>query len=221
MAAFDPNHPFDLPPLPPDLREEDLIEPELTRLVITANRTIGELNGLCRAIPRAYPVLLNIPVLQEAVSSSAIEGIHTTVETLLEAQVKMEQEQDPASKEAFRYREAIHAGFESLKKYKSLSTRVILDIHRQLMPDGGGRFKGQANKIAKGQRIIYTPPAPAQTNSLMGNWENYVNSPVAADKTDSLIKTALSHYQFEAIHPFLDGNGRTGRILMVLQAGSL
>ena len=218
MTSFSPSRPFDLPPLPPELKQESLFDPDLTQLVIKANRSIGELNGLCRAIPNAYPLLMNIPVLQEAVSSSAIEGIHTTVEALLEAQVKMESERDPASKEALRYREALSAGFKSFKKYRSLSTGTILDIHGWLMP-GGGHFKKQENKIARGKQILYTPPAPPQINSLMSNWEKYVNSHKSAgdSQIDPLIKTAISHYQFEAIHPFHDGNGRTGRILMVLQ----
>ena len=212
--TFNPNYSFDLPTLPPDLKQEDLFEPELVQLTIKANRAIGELNGLCRAIPNPYPLLMNIPILQEAVSSSAIEGIHTTVETLLEAQIKLDKEKDPASKEALRYREALHKGFKSLKDYKSLPTRVILNIHGQLMPNGG-RFKKQGNKIAKGSKTIYTPPAPRQINDLMNNWENFINS--SDQKIDPLVKIAISHYQFEAIHPFSDGNGRTGRILVVLQ----
>ena len=212
--VFNPNYSFDLPLLPPRLRKEDLFEPELVQLTIRANRAVGELNGLCQAIPNPYSLLMNIPILQEAVSSSAIEGIHTTVETLLEAQVKLDKEKDLASKETLRYREALHKGFKSLKNYNSLPTRVILNIHGQLMPNGG-HFKKQENKIAKGSRIIYTPPSPRQINSLMSNWENYINSP--NNKIDPLIKIAVSHYQFEAIHPFADGNGRTGRILVVLQ----
>ena len=213
--TFNPKSSFDLPPLPPaDLGKKDLFEPELVQLTIKANRAIGELNGLCRAIPNPYPILMNIPILQEAVSSSAIEGIHTTIETLLEAQIKLEKEKDPASKETLRYRKALHKGFKLLKDYNSLPTRVILDIHDQLMSNGG-YFKKQENKIAKGSKIVYTPPSPTQINRLMSNWENYIN--FSDKKVDPLIKIAISHYQFEAIHPFSDGNGRTGRILVVLQ----
>ena len=102
--VFHPDQAFDLPLLPPDLKPSDLFSPKITQLVIKANKSISELKGACHALPNAYPLLLNIPILQEAVSSSAIEGIHTTVETLLEAQVKIkkEQEQDPASKEVDR-----------------------------------------------------------------------------------------------------------------------
>ncbi|MDE0092665.1 MAG: Fic family protein [Oligoflexia bacterium] len=212
--TFNPNHAFDLPHLPPRIKQEDLFKPELVQLIIQTNRAIGELNGLCRAIPNPYPLLMNIPILQEAVSSSAIEGIDTTVETLLEAQIKLDTEQDTASKEALRYREALHKGFKSLKNYNSLPTRVILSIHDQLIPNGG-HFKKQENKIANGAKTVYTPPLPQQINGLMENWENYINS--KDNKIDSLIKIAISHYQFEAIHPFSDGNGRTGRILIVLQ----
>lgn len=212
--VFKPGHSFDLSPLPPDLGQKDLFEPELVQLTVRANRAISELNGLCRAIPNPYSLLMNIPVLQEAVSSSEIEGIHTTVETLLEVQIKLDKEQDQASKETLRYKEALYEGFKDLEKYKSLPTRIILNIHKQLMPNGG-HFKKQGNQIKKGSKVIYTPPSPIQMNHLMSNWENYINS--ADEKIDPLIKIAMSHYQFEAIHPFSDGNGRTGRILIVLQ----
>ena len=213
--VFHPDRSFNLPLLPPDLKEKDLFNPKITQLVIKAHRSIGELKGACHALPNAYPLLLNIPVLQEAVSSSAIEGIHTTVETLLEAQIKIrkEKEQDPATKEALRYREALDAGAKSFKKY-SLTNRTISTVHRQLLPQGE-QFKQQINKIARGSKAIYTPPSPAHTSDLMNNWENYIHS--LDDGIDPLIKTAIAHYQFEAIHPFSDGNGRTGRILVVLQ----
>ena len=212
--TFHPDQPFDLPLLPPPLTKKELFRPDIAQLTVKANRAVSELNGLCRALPHPYPVLMNIPVLQEAVSSSAIEGIHTTVETLVEAQIKMKSEQDPASKEAFRYREALHSGFQAFQKYESLATRVILNIHKQLLPSGG-RFKEQANKIARGPETLYTPPIPAQVSKLMSDWEKYIH--FSEDLTDPLIKIIVSHYQFEAIHPFSDGNGRTGRILIVLQ----
>lgn len=213
--SFDPKNPFPLPPLPPALSSNDIMEKGLVQLLIKANAALAELNGTCRAIHNPY-ILLNIPTLQESVASSEIEGIYTTVETALEEQVKAIDEQDPAGKEALRYREAINAGFASLKNFK-LSTRTILAIHEKLMPSLGGRFKQQQNQIAKGQSktVIYTPPAPTEVPRLMSNWESYVHSD--DQDFDLLIRVAVSHYQFEAIHPFSDGNGRTGRILMVLQ----
>lgn len=210
---FDPKLPYPLPPLPPSFSSELLFERSLIQLLIKANAALAELNGTCRAIQNPY-VLLNISMLQESVASSEIEGIYTTIETAFEEQVKDIGEQDPAGKEALRYREAINAGYESLNKY-ALSTRTILSIHEKLMPNLGGRFKQQQNQIAKGSRIIYTPPSPIEVPSLMNNWESYVHS--NEQDLDPLIRVAVSHYQFEAIHPFSDGNGRTGRILMVLQ----
>ncbi len=212
---FNPFHPFDLPMLPPSLTKKDLFNQEIVSLVIQANRSVSELNGTCRAIPNAYPLLMNIPILQETLSSSAIEGIHTTIQTLLEAQINIKPKKDPASKEVLRYREALHKGFKQFQKYQAIPSRIIKTIHRELMPSGG-EFKQQENKIVRGgKRILYTPPLPTNINKLMGNWENYIHS---KDKTiDPLIKIAVSHYQFEAIHPFSDGNGRTGRILIVLQ----
>ncbi|WP_413290493.1 Fic family protein [Bdellovibrio sp. HCB337] len=209
----DPKQPFKLPLLPPQFKTEEIITKELVQLLIKANSSLAELNGTCRAISNPY-ILLNIPMLQESVASSEIEGIHTTVETALEEQVKAVGEQDPAGKEALRYREAINSGFAALDKY-SLSTRTILSIHEKLMPQGGGKFKQQQNQIAKGSKIIYTPPAPPDINELMSNWEKYAHA--EDEGFDPLIRVAICHYQFEAIHPFSDGNGRAGRILMVLQ----
>ena len=106
MPFFDPHQPFELPPLPPQIKT-GLSDPELTRLVIKARGAIGELNGLRLALPHISRLLMRASLLREAVSSSAIEGIHTTVETLLEAQVKAPAERDPASKEALRYKQAL------------------------------------------------------------------------------------------------------------------
>ena len=212
--SFQLEHPFDLPPLPPALSAKELFQPEAVRLTVKANKAVSELKGLCHAIPNPYTLLMNLPVLQESRDSSAIEGVHTTLKTLLENQIKAEKYQDPPNKEALRYKTALFAGRDSLQKYKSLSTRSILNIHKHLIL-GGGQFKTQGNKIVSGQKTIYTPPNPTQLDRLMGNWEQYVHS--TDDMTDPLIKIIVSHYQFEALHPFSDGNGRTGRILIILQ----
>ncbi len=213
--TFNPNEPFNLPLLPPSLKKEDLSNPNFIRLLIKANRSISDLNGICQVIPNPYTLLM-IPRLVEVRDSSAIEGIYTTIENILESQVNKEKELDPATKEATRYNEALHKGYTSFKSLKSLSTRTIRDIHGELMPTGG-MFKQQINKITKGNgEILYTPPSPDKVNKLMKNWDDYVNKD--GDKNiDCLIKIAISHYQFEAIHPFSDGNGRTGRIVIILQ----
>ncbi len=207
------NKSFVLANLPPRLSSSDFKTDEMIALLIKTHAALAELKGTCRAINNPT-ILLNIPLLQESVASSEIEGIHTTIETALEEQIKNFADQDFAAKEALNYKSAIDTGFASLDKY-SLSTRTILTIHQKLMPIAGGQFRAQQNQIASGAKIIYTPPPAQLVPQLIGNWEQYVHD--ADDLTDVLIKVAICHYQFEAIHPFSDGNGRTGRILIVLQ----
>lgn len=106
---------------------------------------------------------------------------------------------------------------KNLEKY-SISTRLILGIHKKLIPSSTGYWKRQNAIInQRTEEVIYTPPPAAEINRLLQNWENFVNAKDAEPHLDPLIRCALAHYQFEAIHPFMDGNGRTGRILMVLQ----
>jgi Fic family protein len=210
---FSPDSPFNLPDLPPKDSLEGLYSKDNSKLLIKASRALADLNGTCRAIPNPA-VLNNIPALQESVASSEIEGIHTTIESALENQVIAIPEQDPASKEALRYRDAIVTGLASQQKY-ALSTRTILAIHNELMPSAGGRFRDKQNQIKKGRQVVYTPPTPNKVEPLIQNWEKFVHD--EKSDLDPLIKMAIAHYQFEAIHPFTDGNGRTGRILMVLQ----
>ena len=209
----DKKAPHNLSALPPDLSAIDVNTPEMVTLLIKTHSALAELMGTCRAI-NSPAVLLHIPLLQESIASSEIEGIYTTIETALEEQVKHFSDQDPAAKEALNYKSAITAGYESLAKY-SLSTRTVLSVHEKLLPVGGGMFRTQQNHIAGGSQIIYTPPAAQKIPDLISNWENFAHNQI--DFTDVLIKTAICHYQFEAIHPFTDGNGRTGRILIVLQ----
>ena len=125
-------------------------------------------------------------------------------------------EQRAPDKEVLRYREAMYWGFKNIGKY-SLSTRVITGIQAQLMPDGNGNYRREQNRIVNlaTQESLYTPPSADDIPRLIGNWENYVNVP--DERVDPLIRTIIAHYQFEAIHPFRDGNGRTGRILIILQ----
>ncbi|MCX6143136.1 MAG: Fic family protein, partial [Ignavibacteriales bacterium] len=171
-------------------------------------------NGYSRALPN--PMLLLSPaVLRESVASSNIENINTTVEQVLQMQLFPEAEQKKPDKEVLHYRDAVHWGFGSPKKV-SISTRLILGVHKRLLPEHEDDYRRLQNKIANSStgRTLYTPP-PAQTIArLIGNWENFVND--RQEGIDPLIRCAIAHYQFEAIHPFLDGNGRVGRILMVL-----
>lgn len=208
--SFSAIHPFDLPLLPPAV---DFNDPGTVKILLKARTELGELKGYSSALPN--PMLLLSPaVLKESVISSRIENINTTVESVLQMQLFPEIEQQKPEKEVLHYREALLWGFEQLKKLP-LSTRIVLGVQKRLLPDSAGGYRKVQNSIqdmAVGE-VVYTPPPAQKIPELMGNWENVIH---AEDDIDPLIKCVMAHYQFEAIHPFVDGNGRTGRILMVL-----
>jgi len=210
--SFDPTYPHQLALLPP---EQAIANTDFGDLLIDARVQLGELKGACRQIPN--PLLLMAPaIIRESVASSNIENINTTLADVLQRQLFPEAEQRPPDKEVLRYREAMNWGFEHMKKY-ALSSRTITGIHARLMPEGTGQYRREQNQIATlaGHEVSYTPPFASEIPRLIANWENYVHTD---DKSvDPLIRAIVAHYQFEAIHPFRDGNGRTGRILMVLQ----
>ncbi|WP_375417280.1 Fic family protein [uncultured Hymenobacter sp.] len=209
--TFLPGRPFPLPDLPPALDFDDI---RFHRLVAKARTELGELKGYSAALPN--PILLLSPaILRESIASSNIENVNTTVEQALQQQLFPEAEQRPADKEVLRYGQAMRWGFEQLPAL-SLSARLIVGIQQQLLPSGYAGYRTTPNQIinsATGQPV-YTPPSAYDINRLLGNWENFVHTP--DERIDPLIACAITHYQFEAIHPFGDGNGRTGRILMVL-----
>ncbi|MFD1467707.1 Fic family protein [Hymenobacter caeli] len=204
-------HPFALPELPPKLNFDDV---RFSKLVAKARTELGELKGYSAALPN--PLLLLSPaILRESIASSDIENVNTTVEQALQQQLFPEAEQRPADKEVLRYGQAMRWGFEQLPTL-SLSSRLIVGIQQRLLPGGYAGYRQTPNKIvnsATGQ-AVYTPPAAHDVSRLLGNWENFVHYP--DERIDPLVACAIMHYQFEAIHPFGDGNGRTGRILMVL-----
>jgi len=208
---FNPDIPFTLPVLPPNI---DFNNRKFTELLIKARVVLAELKGYSFAMPN--PLLLLSPaILRESVASSDIENIHTTIIDVLQNQLFPEREQRENDKEVLRYRDAILWGFEQLHSLP-LSTRVVLGIQKKLIPSSYGKYRSQQNAIIDNatQTRIYTPPIASEISRLMSNWENYIND--KNDVVDPLIKSAIAHHQFEAIHPFSDGNGRTGRILMVL-----
>ena len=219
--SFDPTyHPefilrdilIELEPLPP---KTGITNADFGNLLLNARVALAELKGASGQIPN--PLLLIAPVvIRESVASSNIENINTTLADVLQWQLFPEAEQRPPDKEVLRYREAMNWGFENYNKY-ALSSRLITGIHRHLIPEGNGQYRREQNQIANlnSRESLYTPPIASDIPALIGNWENYVN--VEDESLDPLIRTAIAHYQFEAIHPFRDGNGRTGRILMVLQ----
>lgn len=209
--SFNPIYPHDLALLPP---KDSFDSKEITSLIIKARAELGELKGYAFAMPN--PTLLLSPaIIKESLASSEIENINTTLIDVLNNQLFPEDEQQKPDKEVLRYRDAVFEGFTSLERH-SLSTRTIQNVQSVLLPDKPKGFRQAQNGIKNTStgRIVYTPPVSSKIPELMGNLETYINS--GDNDLDPLIKCALMHYQFEAIHPFSDGNGRTGRILMVL-----
>ncbi|CAN5525816.1 Fic family protein [soil metagenome] len=203
--------PFDLSELPPS----ELCNNETFNKVLLLARTeLAELKGYSASLPN--PMLLQGPaIIKESVASSEIENINTTVEKVLQQQLFPESEQKIENKEVLRYKDAIISGFDQMKKMP-LSNRLIISIHKQLLRERSNGYRTNQNRIENTitGEVLYTPPPATEIPRLISNWEKYLHTD--DDSIDPLIKCAISHYQFEAIHPFGDGNGRTGRILMVL-----
>lgn len=218
--TFDPNKPYELRPLPPPIELKDHKNfMEIMKSHNEALQAISQLEGALRDLDNPEMFLSSF-YLQESISSNAVENIHTTIESVLEDETKPANERTQENKEVIYYRAALIDGRKSLAK-SGLSSRAIKAIHKQLKISKGvpGEYRKVQNAIANKKRNgteerIYTPPFWQHVEDLIGNWERF-----ASDDTSyfPLIKIAICHYQFEAIHPFEDGNGRTGRILMILQ----
>jgi Fic family protein len=208
---FDRERPHnDLPRLPP---AADLETKAVLKQAIAANRVLANLRGLAAQIPN-QGVLIQSIVLQEARLSSEIENIVTTNDELYRADANTGGPTDPHTKEVLRYREALNHGFRALSA-RPLTTNLFIEIVRIIKDADVGvrRVPGTALKNAGGE-VIYTPPVgEAVIRDLLADLERFI---YATDDLDPLVKMAVIHYQFEAIHPFEDGNGRTGRILNLL-----
>ena len=214
---FDPNKPYnDLPDLPIQVDVESI---KILKLLNQSNIALGGLATSSVLMPFSH--LLYIPLtVKEAVQSNEIESIRTTVEEAFQSELFPEN--TGHSKEAINYRDALLHGFELIKKYEFLSVNHILEIQAILEPTKKGVRKIPGTKIVSGYgdraKVIYTPPEGYDLLiAKLSNFEKYFNEEVdIIDGLDPLIRMAILHYQFEAIHPFLDGNGRTGRILNIL-----
>ncbi len=208
---FDRNQPYnDLPLLPPAM---ELETKAVLKQAIAANRVLANLRGLAAQIPN-QGVLINSIVLQEARLSSEIENIVTTNDELYRADADADGKSDPHTKEVLRYRQALNFGFRQLKE-RPLSTNLFIDIVRTIkqVDLGVRRVPNTALKNALNE-VVYTPPVgEAVIREKLANLEQFIH---AQDGLDPLVKMAVMHYQFEAIHPFEDGNGRTGRIVNLL-----
>lgn len=202
-----------LPKLPPQAVLDDTI---ILKKVITANKAISQLNGLIRSLENPEIILEPLKV-KEAVESSGIENINTTISEALQAELFSAEKLSAEQKETKNYKKALLVGFDQVKNQKFLSTNDYIAIQRELGLQHPGIRNMSGTKIGNRQtgEIYYTPPEGEQhIRNLLRNFEDYYND--ESNDPDFLIKMAVLHYQFEAIHPFFDGNGRTGRILMVL-----
>ncbi len=211
--SFNPNKPFnDLPLLPP---RESIETIGILRKCISARAALAELKGVCDTIPDPSILIRSIG-LQEARVSSEIENILTTTDDLYQALADSVDAADPATKEVLRYQEALMAGVKAVHQNPILSTNLCSEIATKIKQREMEVRKLPGTKIMDTAKnlVVYTPPeGEALIRTKLANLEEFIHS---TSELDPLIKMALIHYQFEAIHPFADGNGRTGRILNIL-----
>jgi len=187
----------------------------ILKRAIAANRALAELKGLGKTIPN-QTILINSLILQEAKASSEIENVITTNDALFKAFTAKTGQIDPATKEVLRYREALWQGFGTLRKMNILNTNLFVSIVQTIKKNEAGIRKTPGTVISNSStgEVIYTPPDGEKIiRDKLKNLEDYIHD---EDKIDPLIRMAVIHYQFEAIHPFSDGNGRTGRIINIL-----
>ena len=187
------------------------------RQAAQANRRLAELKGISESIPN-QSVLINTLSLQEAKDSSAVENIITTHDNIYREKLFPGSVAAPQAKEVHNYVEALQTGFDLVRENQVLSANHIKAIQAKLERNNAGfrKLPGTALKDLATGEVVYTPPqGPETIIDLMNNLEKFINEDEFYD-ADPLIKMALAHYQFESIHPFYDGNGRTGRIINVL-----
>ncbi len=212
MDIFDPHKPYQaLPLLPPTA---DIESKAILKACIEARTALSELRVAGELIPNQAVLINSIPLL-EAQASSEIENIVTTADKLFQHAGKAGDESDGPTKEAFRYRTALYQGFRHLNQ-RPLSTATCIEVCRTIkgVDLDIRKTPGTALENRVTGEIVYTPPeGDALLRDKLANWERFIHD--RAD-IDPLIRMAVMHYQFEAIHPFADGNGRTGRVLNIL-----
>jgi len=198
--------------LPPNFNMETA---GILKKVARASRALAELKGISHTIPNSQ-ILINTLILQEAKDSSAVENIITTHDELFKSDIDIGAV-NHAAKEVRDYSRALKAGFKLVKENGYLITRHLIQIQEFLEKNHAGlrKLPGTVIQNPSTKEIMHTPPQKHdEIVELMGNLEEYINND--SDDIDPLIKMAVIHYQFESIHPFYDGNGRTGRIINVL-----
>jgi Fic family protein len=210
---FNPEKPYNQLPLLPAKAELETMA--VMKQLVKSHQALAELKGYAQTLPN-QEVLIHSIILQEAKDSSAIENIVTTHDELFKG-LTLAQNLSPQVKEVLNYRAALWEGFSFVRQKEFLSVNGIIAIQQRLEGNRSGirKLPGTALKNDRTGKTIYTPPDhPDAIQKLLKNLEQYLNTDLG--KTDPLIKMAVAHYQFESIHPFYDGNGRTGRIINVL-----
>jgi len=196
---------------------KDIESKKVLKKLASAHRALAELKGIISSIPNEN-ILINTLGLQEAKDSSAIENIIATHDDIFKAELNLDGFKSLNAKEVQNYISALKKGFGLITKNKILTNNDIIVIQSELEKNNAGfrKVPGTALKNATTGEIVYTPPQDYKTIlDLMTNLEQYINDSKISE-FDTLVKMAIIHYQFESIHPFYDGNGRTGRIINVL-----
>lgn len=200
--------------LPP--KQESIETIEILKMDSKASRALGELKGIAETMPNQV-MLVNAVVLQEAKDSSEIENIITTQDELYKAISSNQKLQNSAVKEVVNYRKAIFYGYHLAKKQRFLKLKDVEEIQKIIIENNAGYRKtpGTVLKNEKTGTVVYTPPQDKdEILNLLNNFLKHFN--IENKEVSPLINLAVLHYQFESIHPFYDGNGRTGRILNIL-----
>jgi Fic family protein len=210
---YQKNKPFnDLPSLPPKIELETT---KIMRKAILANKALSKLVGSSQQLPDES-ILINSITIQEAKLSSEVENIITTNDALYEAMVADDKIVEPETKEVLHYKDALFEGYKFVVNNKMLTANLFVRLVNIIKENDAGirKLSGTNIKNKQTDEVIYTPPEGEQIiRNKLSDLERYLNE---ESEIDPLIRMALLHYQFEAIHPFYDGNGRTGRILNIL-----
>lgn len=221
IIPYDRNKPFnELPLLPPP--DDKVITVEILQALNKANKALAELKGLAKKLPN-QSMLVNTIALREAKASTAIENIITTDDKLYRALSGNDQELDGNAKEVLHYRKALWEGHKMINTNETISSDLMIRLYREIKQVRDGIRPSETETVIMkrcsgklGGTVVYTPPRGEKIiKQKLDNLVDYLND----DKKynyDPLIKMAVAHYQFEAIHPFRDGNGRVGRILNIL-----
>ena len=212
MSKFNRKIPYnDLPLLPPNVEIESK---RILRKTISASRALAQLNGTLLNLPNPT-LFLDTIYLQEAKASSEVENIITTNDELYKSWVADKKVGNSPTKEVLSYKEALWLGLEQIKSKPFITTNLCIKIVQCIKQNTASIRKTPGTTLSNTRgEVIYTPPAGETViREKLSNLEKFINE---NESLDPLIKMALMHYQFEAIHPFSDGNGRTGRILLLL-----